>query len=281
MSYLQLDFDFDNEKLDPEILMAHLSEIGFESFETPGKGLIAYIRKGDFSEIALRNLLDLELQNHLLTYVSREHEDQNWNAVWESNFQPVVIAGRCLVRAPFHPPQPEIPMEIVIEPKMSFGTAHHETTALMMELMFAEALAGKAILDMGCGTGILAILASLLGAGRVDAIDNDEWAFANARENTGLNGCGNITVIKGDAGSLGGQSYDIILANINRNILLDDMSVYASVLADGGVLLLSGFYGHDLEILIREAEKLKLNIDRYLSRNSWVAARFLKSVNLS
>lgn len=277
MSYLQLDFEFEQPQSDPEILMAYLGELGYESFVTHDNDLTAYIYKGDFSQILLRNLLDEEVAGFKAKYELKELPDVNWNAVWESNFPSVEIAGKCRVRAPFHEPDPNFPLEIIIEPKMSFGTAHHETTALMMELLLDYPPKDLDVLDMGCGTGILAILASRLGAKHVVAIDNEEWAYRNALENVARNECSNINVTQGDASLLGNESFDLILANINRNILLNDIPVYASVLKPGGRLILSGFYKTDLAVIKQEAMKHSLKSDRYLMRNEWVAAEYLRS----
>jgi ribosomal protein L11 methyltransferase len=275
MSYLELEFSFDITGLDPEILMAYLGELGFESFAQHEQGITAYIQKPDFNEASLQELLTSTFDQRGIDYTVKEMPDENWNAVWESNFPPVEVAGRCRVRAPFHEPDPSFPLELVIEPKMSFGTAHHETTSLVMELLLDNPPAGLDVLDMGSGTGILAILAAKLGATHVVAIDNDDWAFQNAIENTVHNDEAGIEVKLGDAAILGSESYDLILANINRNILLNDIPTYCANLRPGGQLIMSGFYESDLEMILIATNKCGLYPGRYITRNDWVAATFL------
>jgi len=274
MAYLQLEFVFQHTQLDPEILMAYLGDLGFESFCELENGLTAYIRKDDFHQVGLDELIGEEFAAIEISYQIQEMPDENWNAVWESNFPAVVIAGKCRVRAPFHETDPDIPIEIIIEPKMSFGTAHHETTSQVMELLLENPPGDMDVLDMGCGTGILAILSSILGAKHILAIDNDAWAYENSLENVERNGNPNIIVLQGDASLLGNETFDLVIANINRNILLNDMHAYAAVMRPGGRLLLSGFYETDLAIISEEAGKYKLKLSRYLKRNEWVAAEF-------
>ncbi|MDY0025636.1 MAG: 50S ribosomal protein L11 methyltransferase [Lentimicrobium sp.] len=256
-----------------EILIARLAEIGFESFEEIPEGIAAYIPARDFSfELLDQHSVKQDFQDVQFTIV--KIAGQNWNAVWESNFNPVTISGKCHIRAPFHPPAPAGMIDLVIEPKMSFGTAHHETTALIIEQLLHMELAGKSLLDMGSGTAILAILASKIGANPITAIDNDEWAFHNALENVERNKTDNISVYYGDASQLGDQPYEIILANINRNILMADMAAYVNCLIAGGILIMSGFYLSDLDAISRQAEKLGLIADGYAEKNNWVAACF-------
>jgi ribosomal protein L11 methyltransferase len=203
-------------------------------------------------------------------------EDINWNREWESNYQPVTIAGKCHVRAPFHPPVNNVPYEIVIEPKMSFGTAHHETTQLMVEWLLELDVAGKDLLDMGCGTGILAILANKLGVRYVTGIDNDEWAWRNSLENFAINNVGEGIVFQGDAALIGSECYDVILANINRNVLLRDMKAYSSGLRQNGIILFSGFYKKDKEIITETALAAGLNIIGSRDLNDWAIMLFHK-----
>jgi ribosomal protein L11 methyltransferase len=207
-------------------------------------------------------------------FTEKRIPDQNWNAEWEKNFEPVLIADKCYIRAPFHPLCPGYPYEIIIEPKMSFGTAHHETTAMMIEMMMQMDFNGKKVLDMGCGTGILAILAGMLGASEVDAVDNDEWAFNNAVENMERNGATKVNVKLGNI-TAAGSGYDIILANINRNVLLVHIPEYSKRMKKGE-LLMSGFYEDDLEAIQKSATSNGFKFDRTINNNQWVATRFIK-----
>jgi ribosomal protein L11 methyltransferase len=201
--------------------------------------------------------------------------DKDWNELWEASYQPVVVNERCRVRAPFHEPDPSYDFDLVIEPKMSFGTANHETTAQIIQLMLETDFQGKEVLDMGSGTAVLAILAKKLGAARTVAIDNDEWAYRNAFTNIGLNGISDIEIVLGDALSIQGR-FDVVLANINRNILLRDMQHYVEAMRPAAHIFFSGFYTEDLPSIKEEAERLGLRYCRHLSRNNWVAAEFVK-----
>ena len=201
----------------------------------------------------------------------QEMPDRNWNEEWERQHQPVLVDDFCWVRAPFHPHRDDVQYEIEIEPKMSFGTAHHQTTYMMLSLLRDEAIEGKRVLDMGSGTAVLAILARMKGAAYVEAIDNDEWAYRNAQENVERNGCGDASLLTAD------KHFDIIIANINRNILLRDMAAYAAVLADGGTLLLSGFYQNDVASLVEKASTLGLTLTDQRSRDGWQALRLVKT----
>lgn len=259
-----------------EILMAELLELGFESFMEEKDGILGYIPVDGYKEDSVLSYLRKMSQMTGLTWEIKKVNAENWNALWESQYQPVLVEEKCLVRAPFHDPLPGVAYDIVIEPKMSFGTAHHETTALMIGMIMNEEVKGKNVLDMGCGTGVLAILAFKMGAESVDAIDNDEWAFQNAKENILKNNAPTISVIQGDIRSVPVREYDLILANINRNVLADDIPVYAQHLSPSGTMLVSGFYLDDLPLISRRAEENGLKIIRSESRNSWVAAKFCK-----
>ena len=277
MDYIQLNCSFaPNDDATGEILIARLGEIGFESFEETPEGISAYIQTGLFnSELLEKHSFNKDFP--AVQFATATIAAQNWNAVWESNFSPVTIGEKCHIRAPFHPPAPEGMTELVIEPKMSFGTAHHETTALIIEQLLNLELSGKSLLDMGSGTAILAILASKMGADPVTAIDNDEWAYHNAIENVERNKTPNISVYLGDASLLGELDYEIILANINRNILMNDMHAYVGILKPGGLLIMSGFYRSDLDAIIKQAASLGLDSAGFTEKNNWVAARFRKS----
>ena len=276
MSYLELDFKVDPVNPGSDILMAELGEIGCESFVEKEDGLTAYIKADIFNINDLTSLQILHSLEYKVTYTIIKVEDQNWNAVWESNYEPVVIAGKCGIRAPFHPENKDVIYDLVIEPKMSFGTAHHETTSQMIELLLEEDVKGKKVLDMGCGTGVLAVLSAKLGGFDIVAIDNDEWAYANSLENIVKNNEEGIKVLLGDANILNGMNFDIIIANINRNILLNDIRHYASCLNKNGVLMMSGFYENDIPAIKEECLKYNLKFVRYICNNNWVAVRFIK-----
>ena len=258
-----------------EILTAFLGDIGCESFMDWEEGLLAYIPENDFSEERLKNIRLPEESGIRWDYTVSRMEEKDWNAEWERSYEPVLIDGRCRIRAPFHPPSADAEYDVLIEPKMSFGTAHHETTAQMVSYLLEEPCAGKAVLDMGAGTGVLAILAHLRGAAQVTAIDIDEWAFRNMQENARLNGAESIRCLMGDAGAIPDERYEIILANINRNVLLEDIPVYTTHLNHGGTLLLSGFYDwEDLELIRKKADQNGLVYNSYRQQNQWVAVRF-------
>lgn len=275
MDYKEISFKIDNASLEMEILMAQLAEIGFDSFMESDDGFLAYIPCSDFYETQLIELVDSSQSK--LEYSLKTIKDQNWNEVWESNYDPVNIKDQVYIRAPFHNTNPDVKYEIVVDPKMSFGTAHHETTSLMMELMLDEDITGKKVLDMGCGTGILAIFSELKGATKIEAIDFDEWAYNNSLENVVKNNCKKISVQLGNANVIKAVEFDYILANINRNVLLNDMSVYATHLVEKGILLLSGFYTEDVEIIESAANENNLSLNYILVKNNWVAAKFIKN----
>lgn len=262
-----------------EILMALLAEAGFESFEENEKGCVGYIKKIYFNLIKIKNVLDApELKAFKITFKHAEVPEQNWNEEWEKNFPPVVVANQIYVRAPFHPSNPQYPFEILIEPKMAFGTAHHETTQLMMELILeTRDFSKQYVLDMGCGTAILGILAKKLNAFSIFAIDNDHWATTNASETVVLNKLNHIQILEGDVNMLKLKSmpmFDTILANINRNILLEDIPIYVQKLKNEGYLYLSGFYFEDLEKINHCCEQNQLKQIKYLDRNNWIAVKY-------
>jgi len=256
-----------------EQVLARLSVLGFDGFLEEDDQLKAYIEKGDIEAGSLQELLS---DNDIAGARIDEIEDRNWNAEWESDYEPVVIDGKIMVRAPFHDPVPGIEWDIIIEPKMSFGTAHHETTSQMLSLIARMDLSGKTVLDMGCGTAVLAILAGKKGAGSILAIDNDEWAYHNSLENTLLNDTPDIEVLSGDRKSIENRYFDIIFANINRNILLEDIPHYAAALNPGGILMMSGFYRDDLEQIKKKSAACMLRLADSRSKNNWTAAIFIK-----
>lgn len=257
-----------------DLLTAILGQLGFESFVEDVDKLLAYIPSAEFDSSLLEDD-SLKLAGNF-SYSWTVIPDRNWNAVWEENFEAVTIDGRCHIRAPFHPANPDIEYEIIIEPKMSFGTAHHETTAMMIRYLLELDLKNKKVLDMGSGTGVLAILAALKGSMEITAIDIDEWAYNNAIENIQRNNKEYINVLLGDASLLKEQEFNVIIANINRNILLNDIPVYAGCLTDNGQLLLSGFYIEDLDAIKSCALSEGLSFISHKEENRWVAACFEK-----
>lgn len=276
MGLVYLEYDFTIEPAQPatDILIAELGEVGFESFVENETGLLAYILKSDWREDILDGLYILQQPGFEISWTQKEIQQQNWNAEWERNFHPITVGDRCVVRAPFHP-EAEVEYDIVIEPKMSFGTGHHETTHMMLQHILDIDVQGKSVLDMGCGTGVLAILAKKKGAGPVDAIDIDEWCYLNTQENIERNDCESIAAFQGDGSLLKGKKYDVILANINRNILLEDIPVYAECLNSGGILLLSGFYLEDLNAISSKCGEYGLKFEKNLEKNNWISAKYV------
>lgn len=276
MQELFLEYRFSVNPLQPgtDILIAELSELGFDSFVETQKGLLAYVNKENWNPLALQNVQILSNENCSINYEVSEIEQENWNEQWESNFEPINVDNQCVVRAPFHD-KPDVEFDIVIMPKMSFGTGHHETTHMMLQLGLALNFKGKTVLDMGCGTGVLSILASMKGASSVDAIDIDNWSYLNAMENVAGNNCEQINVLEGDVNVLTNQKYDIIMANINRNILLSDIPIYVKHLKKGGVLLLSGFYKADIPLISKECATNGLSFQENLEKNNWVASKYV------
>jgi len=257
-----------------EILIAQLGSSGFESFVETSEGLIAYIQKKAWNEPILNDIQILNTNEFEITYTHEIIKQTNWNEVWEKNFNPIIVDDVCAVRAPFHEPF-HTEYDIIIEPKMSFGTGHHETTHMMIQLILKNNMAGKSVLDMGCGTGVLAILTELKGAKHIDAIDIDKWCYINSLENVGRNKCKHISVYQGDASLIKGKRYDVIIANINLNILLNDIKIYTSCLNKRGMLFLSGFYKDDIQIIENECGKYRLNLEEKIERNNWIALKFI------
>lgn len=260
-----------------QIMIAQLGEYGFDTFSETEVGFEAYAPAesldGQYAEALNPVIPDIEVKCSV-----EDVEDQDWNKEWEENhFKPIVIANKCRIRSPQHEADPQMQYEIVINPQMSFGTGYHETTTMMMEYIMEQEMEGKAVLDMGCGTGILGILTSMRGSRSVDAVDIDEWSYNNTAENLGLNNIQNITPILGGAETLDGRGpYDIILANINRNILLRDMEKYASVLKSGGTIFFSGFYSEDVPLIVDKAGELGIYLQQTKDINNWNALRMKK-----
>lgn len=266
---------FEVEPLSPgvEILIAELGYAGFESFVETPKGVTAYIQKKEHLPTMLENIFILQNTSFSIQYSFEEIEQVNWNAKWEENFHPILVDDRCAVRAPFHE-KSSAAYDIVIEPKMSFGTGHHETTHMMIQFILDTDFNDKTVLDMGCGTGVLAILAEMKGATTVEAIDIDQWCFLNSIENVERNSCQHIKVSKGDARILKSKKFDIIIANINRNILIQDIPTYATCLNANGLLFLSGFYNNDVPMIQEVCADYNLSLESQISRNDWVALKF-------
>ncbi len=274
MPHFELRFSVEGNENQLDFLVAILADEGCNSFMEEADKLLAYIETEAVDDKHYQQLL-FKHKIKGASYLGHEAmPEKNWNAEWESGYEAVTIAGRCLVRAPFHQPQSDVQHEIVIMPRMSFGTAHHETTAMMIELLLDTEVKGKTLLDMGCGTAVLAILARKMGAVDVVAIDNDQWAYENAKDNVALNDTADINVLMGDAGLLDGKHFDVVLANINRNILLADMHAYAKATNPSGLLVLSGFYKHDLEAVHQKAAEYGFRFVRNLEKNNWIAAQF-------
>ncbi|MFD1095153.1 50S ribosomal protein L11 methyltransferase [Salegentibacter chungangensis] len=275
MATSYLEFKFQIEPLQPaaEILIAELGYLGFESFVEEEDGVTAYIPKEEFEDDLLAGVHILQSEEFEITYSSEEIEQVNWNEEWEKNFSPILVDDKCSVRAPFHP-QPDVEFDIVIEPKMSFGTGHHATTHMMIQHILKNDWEGKDVLDMGCGTGVLAILTALKGAKNIDAIDIDNWCYLNTLENIERNNCEHINVDEGGAELLEGRSFDVILVNINRNILLRDLPVYVQSMKPEADLYLSGFYQDDLPVIEKACRDLGLDYVEHFERDNWVAVKF-------
>ena len=258
-----------------EILIAELGYAGFESFVETETGVTAYIQKEEWKENILQDIYVLTSDEFEISYTFDEIEQVNWNSEWEKNFNPIIVDNLCSVRAPFHD-KPDTQYDIIIEPKMSFGTGHHETTHMMLQHIMANDFQGKSVLDMGCGTAVLAILAEMKGANPIDAIDIDNWCYLNSIENAERNNAKNITVYEGDASLLVNKKYDTIIANINRNILLNDINTYAKCLNENGSLFLSGFYEADIPTIEKECNANGLNLKNKLKRNDWASLHYTK-----
>ena len=275
MKTLEYTFSAPSSDIQHDMLTTMLAEIGFDSFMDEVSTLKAYCPEDCSDDAAVDSLLAEPLFSDIQLLQVEEMPDKDWNELWEASYQPVVVNERCRVRAPFHEPDTSFEFDLVIEPKMSFGTANHETTAQIISLMLETDFYGKDVLDMGSGTAVLAILAKKLGAARTIAIDNDEWAYRNAFTNVELNGINDIEIVLGDASSIKG-TFDVVLANINRNILLRDMHCYVDAMRPQAHIFFSGFYEEDLQSIKEEASRLGLSYKRHLAKNRWVAAEFVK-----
>jgi ribosomal protein L11 methyltransferase len=276
MDYIEFTAEITPLEIGRDILIAQLGEIGFESFVENENGVQAYIQKDKYKEVLIGEMSIISNSDFKITATTKIIEDENWNAEWEKNFELINVENQCVIRAPFHQKLDGVDYDIVIDPKMSFGTGHHETTYLMIKRLLALDLAAKKVLDMGCGTGVLAILAKMKNAATIEAIDIDEWAYNNALENIGNNNCEGIVVKLGGAEKIE-SNFDVLIANINRNILLNDMSKYVDAMLSGGSLLLSGFFSSDIEMLLASTSNLGLELVFTESKNDWIILHLVKN----
>lgn len=272
MNYIEVKFTNTEEQND--ILLAFLSDTEYEMFDTSDNGLNAYIREENFSEEILNAIIETIPNSKTISYTFSSIPDRNWNEEWESSFEPVIISDKVVIRAPFHEQFQNCKYELIIEPKMSFGTGHHPTTTLMVEMMLELELEEKELLDMGCGSGVLAILAYKMNARKILAVDFDEWAYENTIENCERNNSTSIEVIKGNVNAIKSRKFDIILANINRNILLADTISYVNCLNKNGYILQSGFLNEDEKLLIQNAESSGLKHIKTNQKEKWSAILF-------
>ena len=275
-SLIYIAYYFKAKPLQPavEILIAELGFAGFESFVETKDGVSAYIQKEEWNSSILENVQILNSDEFEISFTFEEIEQTNWNAEWEKNFNPIIVDNICAVRAPFHE-RLNTTYDIVIEPKMSFGTGHHETTHMMIQHILKNDMRNKSVLDMGCGTGVLAILTEMKGAKPIEAIDIDNWCYINSIENIERNNCKHISVFEGDVSLINNKTYDVIIANINRNILLKDIMTYSKSLSEIGILFLSGFYKNDMPVIEEECIKYDLKLEEIIERNNWVALKFI------
>ena len=255
-----------------ELLMAEIGQIGFESFLETDKGFEAYVELEKYDKDKLLVIKDKYSKQTTVLFYQDRIQKQNWNEEWEKSYEPIIVDGKCLIRADFHKIEERYPYELIITPKMSFGTGHHQTTYLMVKNQMAIDHRDKRVMDAGCGTAILSVMASKLGAREVEAFDIDEWSVSNGKENIEVNGCTNIRHQQGKLSELTfGGKFDIILANINKNVLLDEMRLYKEYMQPGGILLLSGFYTEDIPDLLRTGAPLALKEVRRDDRENWAA----------
>lgn len=276
MNYIEYQFDIQPKEPFGEILTAFLADLEFESFVETDNGISAYVRTDLDDESGVQQIID-DLKDVTIRYTKKEIIQQNWNEEWESNFHPILVADQCYIRAEFHESKPEIPYEVIIQPKMAFGTGHHETTHLMVEYILETEFEGKDVLDMGCGTSILGILAKMKGANYVEAIDFDQWAVDNSIENAERNKV-ELNIKLGDSSSLDEKAFDIILANINKNVLMRDIPNYVKNLNFAeGELILSGLMTEDFDDIKSLCESLGLKFINKKQRNEWIALKFIKN----
>ena len=282
MNYIEVKIQITPcSEVSTDLLSAFLGEIGFDSFVSFEEGLFAYIPSSLFDEDRMKRSFALVPVDCAIDYSVIEIPDRNWNEEWEKNyFTPIVIGNECVVHSSFHTDIPEVKYDILIDPKMSFGTGHQETTSTMMEMMLKTSFENKVVLDMGCGTAILSILASMRGAKSVTGVDIDEWAYENALENIQLNHISNMDILLGGSEQIAGKKYDIILAIINRNVLLENMKIYSACMNENSELYMSGFYKEDIPVICEEANHCGLVLETYTEKNRWVGTKFVKKANI-
>lgn len=277
--YIEVRFDLTPcSETETDVLAALLCEIDYESFVPDEKGLVAYVKKELFDELKIKaTLSDFPFENEI-SYKYEVVVGQDWNSEWEKNyFKPIIVKDQCVIHSSFHKDIPSLPYDIVIDPKMAFGTGHHATTSLIIEQLLEMDLVDKSVVDMGTGTGILAILASMRGASQITAIEIDPMAHANAIDNLKINNAESINLILGDASSLNKvKNIDVFIANINRNIITQDISAYASTLHSGSVMLLSGFYESDIPVIMEYARPLGLTYHSHTVKNDWSCLYLVK-----
>lgn len=278
MDFIQVTFTIEPyEEYIADVLASELGEIGFDSFVPTSNGMDAFIPAAIFNDNQLKELLADFVFEAAIDYKVTQIETKNWNEEWEKHyFEPIVIGNDCVIHSSFHKNIPNAKYDIVIDPKMAFGTGHHETTSLVIAELLTMDLEGKTLLDMGCGTAVLAILAAMRGAGDMVAVDIDKWCTDNSLENIELNHVSGIDVQLGGAELLDGLHFDIVLANINRNILLADMEKYAACLSTGGELYMSGFYKEDIPLIEAEANRNGLKLIGFKEKNNWVVVKTVK-----
>ncbi len=275
-NYIEHSFIVEPKEQGSDVLIAQLSEIGFESFVENDEGFCAYIKEEDFDETKMNSIISRYKDIFKIDFSKKLIAKQNWNEEWEKSFEPIEIEGKCFVRAPFHEAKKGFMYDVIIEPKMSFGTGHHHTTQLMIGVLMSLNVKNKSLLDMGCGTGVLPIVAGMMGAQPIMAVDIDEWSYENTIENLERNGVKNVVVEKGDVNSLARKEFHTILANINKNVLLKDMSVYFNSLENGGNLVMSGFFETDVNEISEKAMELGLNFLEKRKSGEWTVLHFVK-----
>ena len=277
MNYFEVDFKIKDLIPNRDILTYKLGEVDFESFTEEDYGLKAYIQESLYKKESVEEIVS-ELSNLTeISFSTKLIQDENWNKTWEENFDPIYVDNKCVIRAPFHQIEKAFEYDIIIEPQMSFGTGHHETTYLIVRSLLEMELSNKRLLDMGCGTGVLAILAEKLGAKSIQAIDIDEWAYNNTLQNIELNNAKEISTFLGGAEQISRESFDVIIANINKNILIKDMECYAKSLKLNGYLLLSGFFTTDVNDLTKVANSLGMEVVSQIEKNTWAVLKLIKT----